>query len=73
MEKSFQIKAMGLGELASYYFPGEEKSKCYRKLWSWIKQSETLQSNLNEAGYKPFQKILTPKQVRVIVEHLGEP
>ena len=39
---------------------------------SWMR-TDRLSEALEEAGYVPGQRLLTPKQVAVIVDHIGEP
>ena len=39
----------------------------------WIKLCKPLWNLLCEAGYKPSSKSFTPRQVKAIVEYLGEP
>ncbi len=34
---------------------------------------EPLRRKLELLGWKPYQKVLTPKQVACIVNHVGEP
>jgi hypothetical protein len=38
-----------------------------------VQQNEKLKMQLIEFGYKPRKKILTPVQVKLIVEVFGEP
>ena len=36
-------------------------------------RTDRLSEALEEAGYVPGQRLLAPKQVAVIVDHIGEP
>ncbi len=69
----FPFKSYGVQELAVLYFPHITVSSASSQLKKWITKSEPLQETLCDAGYRSGQKILTPKQVRIIVDHLGEP
>ena len=43
------------------------------QLKRWIAYNRTLQDELNATGYRNGQRMLTPKQVGLIVYYLGEP
>ncbi len=55
------------------YFPNSTKKSASAQLGRWIRGNEKLKSQLTEMGFKPRKKILTPFQVKLIVELLGEP
>ena len=71
MEK-FTVCVYGLQELATCYFPGSTPQSASHRLRSWMR-TDRLSEALEEAGYVPGQRLLTPKQVAVIVDHIGEP
>lgn len=71
--ESFKIKAYGLQELGMLYFPNSTPRAASSLLKKWINNNSKLLANMIEAGYYNGQKILTPKQVRIIVEHLDPP
>lgn len=73
VEKSFEIRMYGFSELAQQYFPNIEPKSAAKNLRSWIKHSEALQEKLAKADYTVGQRILSPRQVQVLIEHLGEP
>jgi hypothetical protein len=73
MEKEFVIRSYGYCELAMLYFPNSTKKSASAQLGRWIRGNEKLKSQLTEMGFKPRKKILTPFQVKLIVELLGEP
>lgn len=73
MEQPFKIRSYGYGELALLYFPNSTKSSASTQLGRWLKQNENLNKQLIESGYKLRKKILTPRQVQLIIESLGEP
>jgi hypothetical protein len=73
MEKEFVIRSYGFGELALLYFANSSKKSAATQLGRWIAGNEKLRMNLIENGYKKGSRILTPKQVEVIINHLGKP
>ncbi len=73
MEKEFVIRSYGYCELAMLYFPNSTKKSASAQLGRWIRQNETLKKKWVAMGYKPRKKILTPSQVKLLVEVFGEP
>ncbi len=73
MNEQFKIRAYGFGELAQLYFPNITKKSASAQLRRWIKLSNSVMSDLENFGYKPGIRLLTPAHVRVIVEEFGEP
>lgn len=69
----FEIKAYGKGELAQLYNPQMGVRSSLRTLSVWIKRNGVLHDKLQETGLVPCCKIYTPRQVKLIVEYLGEP
>lgn len=61
-----------LRELALAYFPGDKPKTAQQKLAKWMKL-EPLRRKLELLGWKPYQKVLTPKQFDCIIDHVGEP
>lgn len=61
------------GELATAYIPTAEPHNARRTLARWIRRHPTLSQDLEQAGYRPSQHHITPRQVRLIIEALGEP
>ncbi|WP_259466496.1 DUF4248 domain-containing protein [Parabacteroides goldsteinii] len=55
------------------YFPGHTPVVAYKRMWEWIRTSRGLKAKLEAVGWVKFQKLYTPKQVAVLMEHLGEP
>lgn len=68
-----QIRAYSKCELAHIYFPDSEQQVAVNRLMMWVKQAPDLMEQLKAAGYQSRCKILTPRQVRLIVEAFGEP
>lgn len=73
MEKEFKIRSYGLQELAVRYFPHCSPKSASQQLKRWIKRAPRLAARLREAGYRPGQRLLTPRQVRIIVDWLDPP
>ncbi len=73
MEKSFEIRSYGVGELAALYNPNVHPSTAVRTLRQWIDRYPGLRARLVASGMRPRTRIITPAQVRMIVEALGEP
>ena len=73
MDGQFKIKSYGYGELALLYFPDSTKKSASVQLRRWLRQSEILKKQLEVSGFKPGLKLLTPKQVKIIVDFFGEP
>ena len=65
--------SMYKSELALAYNPDFEPSYARVVLNRWMARSPGLLDRLRAAGYTVHQKILTPAQVRLIIEALGEP
>ena len=70
----FRIRAYGRTELAQMYSPHITPEAAWQKLKAWIDYYPGLNGWLREAGYRPERRTgFTPRQVRLIVEALGEP
>ena len=66
--EEFKIRAYGKSELAMLYFPGDSKESALRKFRFWLKVNKRLRKFIT-----PKRKYYSPKQVRVIIDELGEP
>lgn len=73
IETGFPRRSYSKQQLALLYFPYTEGVSAVRHLFSWIKKNTDLFEQLKETGYYANQKVLTPAQVNLIFEHLGEP
>ncbi len=73
IETEFPIRSYGKSELALRYMPHLRPETAARILRRWIRTCPHLQECLMQTGYTPTQKLLTPLQVKYIVEHLGTP
>ncbi len=69
----FKYKCYGYAELACLYLPNLNKKSASNQLRNWINKNLTLKCALSDAGVQNRQKIFTPKQVQIIIEHLGAP
>ena len=73
MEKEFVIRSYSYCELAMLYFPNSNKKSASAQLGRWVKFNTNLINSLRNAGFKKGQKILTPKQVEIIIIEIGNP
>jgi hypothetical protein len=71
--ESFKVRAYGFGELAQLYFPNIAKKSASTQLGKWIRLNDSLKDQLTQSGFFPGNRILTPKQVEIIVKIIGEP
>ena len=69
----FVIRAYTKKELALCYFPNSNPRTAVNHLMSWIQRCAPLREQLQQMGYFSTSKAFTPRQVRAIVEMLGEP
>jgi len=60
-------------ELAQMYLPEATPAVARRKLNEWILRNQSLTAALLQTGYGHSTRMLTPAQVRLIIQHLGEP
>ncbi len=72
-EDKFKVRAFGYGELAQLYFPQITKQSATIQFRRWIRINNPLQIALTSNGFRKFQKMLTPKQVEIIIKYIGEP
>ena len=69
----FIIRAYTKKELALMYFPKSSPPTAVYHLMCWIRRCAPLWEQLQATGYEKNCKTFTPRQVRAIVEQLGEP
>ena len=72
-EEKFKIRSYGWTELALCYNPNLHPNSASRLLHPTVVRNEKLVKTLKTAGFCERQRKLTPKQVGVIVDFLGEP
>ena len=73
MDEQFKIKSYAYCELALLYFPNSTKKSASTQFGRWVRQNENLKMQLVELGFKPRKKILTPIQVKLIIDFFGAP
>ena len=73
MDEQFKIRSYGYGELAQLYFPNIAKKSASAQLRRWIKNNNVVLTTLLKNGYQIGNRILTPAQVKIIVDEFGEP
>ena len=73
MEKEFEIRTYGFGELARLYLPNIKPESASKRLRAWIKKNQKLNELLIQLGYEHSDKVLTPKMVETIIHSLGNP
>lgn len=69
----FKIRSYTKKELALLYFPDSNPRTAVNHLMSWICRCTPLCEQLRLMDYRPTSKFFTPRQVKSIVEQLGEP
>ena len=69
----FVIKNYTKAELAMMFFPDSQPRTAVRHLMSWIKRNRAISKYFEEHEHNPFSKFFTSREVRVIIDNLGEP
>lgn len=73
MEEEFIIRQYTKKQLALMYFPESNPRTAVNHLMSWIRLCTPLGAELQAMGYQKMSKSFTPRQVKAIIEYLGEP
>ena len=71
--KDFKIRMYTKKELALMYFPESMPRTAVNHLMAWIRLCTPLWDELLKMGYCKTSKSFSPKQVKAIVDYLGEP
>lgn len=71
--EEFIIRTYTKKELALMYFPESYPRTAVNHLMAWIHLCTSLWNELLDMGYRKTSKVFSPKQVKAIVEYLGEP
>ena len=71
--ETFKIRPYSKKELALLYFPDSQPRTAVNHLMAWIRRCTQLWQQLLSMGYITTSKAFTPREVRAIVEQLGEP
>ena len=66
--ETFVIRAYGKSELAMMYFPKDSQETATNKFRNWLRINPRLRELISRSS-----RDYTPKQVRRIVEEIGEP
>ena len=70
---TFTIQPYTKKELALLYFPSATPHVAVNRLMSWIRRCKPLHDALVAQGYRKTTKWLSPHEVKLITEYLGEP
>lgn len=70
---TMRLKSYSKKELALAYAPDLTLTSALRRLRQWINDDRPLLEALTQAGYRPQQRVLTIKQVKIIFDFIGEP
>ena len=70
---SFHPVSMKKSELALLYFPDSTVAVATNRLMRWVHDCPPLMEELEAVGYHRSQKLLTSRQVSLIIRHLGDP
>ena len=71
---AFTICSYTKKELALCYFPtAANPHSAVNRLMGWIKRCAPLCHELEQLGYRKSPKWFSPREVRLIVEYLGDP
>ena len=73
MIEDFKIRMYTKKELALMYFPESMPRTAVNHLMAWIRLCTPLWDELLKMGYCKTSKSFSPKQVKAIVDYLGEP
>lgn len=75
MEKRDRLKAKACSksELAAQYLPHVSTASARRTLRTWIEKNIELKNRLLASGYSDKAILLTPAQVALHYQYLGEP
>ncbi len=73
LEKKKKKKTFGWQELAILYAPGLTPHSASRRLTRWVIINKELYDRLIRSGWIKGTRILSPLQVAIIVDFLGEP
>ena len=69
----FVHRSYGLKELATLYSPNIAPASASTRLKHWIMTTPALLNRLIQASYRPNARILSPRQVDIILDEFGEP
>ena len=73
MMNEFEVRSYGWQELAVLYGSDLMPVSAGKRLSKWVGVNPELKTELQGNGWRKGKKMLTPLQVRTIVQYLGEP
>lgn len=78
MKKTLHIakvepRSYGVKELATFYFPNIAPASASTRLKQWILENDEVMNFLLETNYRQTARILTPRQVSIIIAAFGSP
>ena len=71
--EEFKIRTYTKKELALLYFPDSTPQAAGKHLKAWIQRNKPLMDDLAITGYQSNSKSYNPRQVKIIIDYLGEP
>ena len=72
-DSEFRCRLYRKSELARLYFPHSTPRSAIRQLLRWINRCRPLRAALDAAGCNRYRQSYLSHEVRLIVQHLGEP
>lgn len=72
-EQTFVCRSYSFQELALLYNPHTTPKNASKILSNWIRETRGLQEALEQYGWKPRARNLSPKIVACLIQYLGEP
>lgn len=72
-ENTVRIQTYSKSQLAALYLPTIQPASARRTLRGWIAKNQELQIALARTGYTEKSILLTPAQVGLFFQYLGEP
>ena len=69
----FEVRSYGGQELAVFYGLDLMPASAGKRLSKWVGADPVLETELQGYGWRKGKKTLTPRQVKTIVQFLGEP
>jgi len=69
----FQIRSYSKQELAMLYFPDSDPHTAVNRLMSWVKRCKPLRDALAACHGSKYSKFFTTREIKLIIEYLGEP
>lgn len=71
--RHLENRSYGIKELAVLYFPNITPESASKRLKQWIADSSELLESLAATNYHFSQRIVSPRQMKLIAEAFGEP